>query len=454
MSEHSQEIALLVAFTRDLHLTTHGDLTFTGHGTLTSAFAVSELAAASFAAVGIAVSELIETIADATTPVTVDRNLACAWFGAAVRPVDWQLPSPWDPVAGDYRGLDGWIRLHTNAPHHKAAALGVLGLRASADVSRDEVAAAVESWRTEELETAVVAAGGCAARMHKAEDWARHPQGLSVAAEPIVIWRPGELVGQSAHWTPTAERPLEGLRVLDLTRVLAGPAATRLLAGFGADVLRVDPPDWNEPALVPEMTLGKRAARLDASTAEGIEVLEQLIAGADVIVSGYRPAALDGLVSRERRAELRPGLIEVAIDAYGWSGPWHDRRGFDSIVQMSSGIAAAGMSWTGAGKPTPLPVQALDYATGNLAAAAVLRALIRVRREKTSSSARLSLARVATELLATRGSDGAQAVELPTSRIDTPWGAADLLEPPLQAGDARLAWSTYGRDLGADAPAW
>ncbi|WP_411701348.1 CoA transferase [Conyzicola sp.] len=422
---------------------------FTGESSLRSAFAVSEFAAAAVATAGIAASRL----SDDAAPVTVDRGLAAAWFGAALTPVGWQLPSPWDDLAGDYASADGWIRLHTNAPRHRAAALAVLGTPAD----RSAVEAAVAAWAGDELERAVVSAGGCAAVMRSAEGWARHPQGIAVASEPLVNWTSGGFAAARENWRPTGERPLAGLRVLDLTRVIAGPVATRFLASLGADVLRVDPPDWNEPAIVPEMTLGKRATRIDATTTVGRDALERLVAHCDVLVHGYRPGALDELVSPERRRDLRPGLIEVSLDAYGWRGPWSARRGFDSVVQMSSGIAEAGMGWAGADRPTPLPVQALDHATGYLAAAAALVAIGRMRREGVSSSARLSLARTALELpLSLRHAQGtaAEPVEARPTRIDTPWGPADLLASPLTVGDIAFNYERGPTELGSDEPRW
>lgn len=149
-------------------------------------------------------------------------------------------------MAGDYRTVDGWIRLHTNAPHHRDAALSVL----DAPIEREAVAAAVARWRADDLEGAVVAAGGCAAAMRSPEAWGLHPQGAAVALEPLVAWEIGE-TGPDGLAAARADRPLAGLRVLDLTRILAGPVATRVLAGFGATVLRLDPPGWEEPSLVP-----------------------------------------------------------------------------------------------------------------------------------------------------------------------------------------------------------
>ena len=206
----------------------------------------------------------------------------------------------------------------------------------------------------------------------------------------------------SSGWRPTAGRPLAGVKVLDLTRVLAGPAATRFLAGYGADVLRIDPPDWNEPAIEPEVTLGKRCARLDLRQASDRSRFELLISEADLFIHGYRPEALDALgYGEDIRRALNPSLVDVRLDAYGWSGPWRSRRGFDSLVQMSTGIAAAGRAWCGGDKPVPLPVQALDHATGYLMAAAAVHGLaLRLSRGQ-ATSAGLSLARTAALLMGT-----------------------------------------------------
>jgi crotonobetainyl-CoA:carnitine CoA-transferase CaiB-like acyl-CoA transferase len=232
--------------------------------------------------------------------------------------------------------------------------------------------------------------------------------------------------------------------------VLAGPVATRFLAGLGAEVLRIDPPDWDEPAIVPDTTLGKRTARMNVHDAGGLRKLSELIATADVFVHGYRSDALDRLgLTRERVAELRPGIIDVAIDAYGWTGPWRTRRGFDSLVQMSTGIA-----YNGAEKPTPLPVQALDHATGYLAAAAALEGMRRRRLDGSGWSARLSLARTAAEL-PLHHVPVAPAPVLPTTDLATPWGPARLLRSPLTIGGQPLRWARGPRPLGDEKrPTW
>jgi crotonobetainyl-CoA:carnitine CoA-transferase CaiB-like acyl-CoA transferase len=433
-------------------------IAFAGRATLESSYPVSDMAAASIATAALATAQLATTLGLDLGDPTVDRSLADAWFGPALRPVGWQLPSPWDPIAGDYSTADGWIRLHTNAPHHRAAALRALGLVAREHPSREEVADAVAGWQAGELETVVVEAGGCAAALRSPAAWARHPQGAALAAEPLVHLERTGADDVTTRWAPTAAAPLAGVRVLDLTRVLAGPVATRFLAGLGADVLRIDPPGWDEPALVPEMTLGKRSARLDARDRVGLARLTELLAGADVLVSGYRTDALERLgLGDEARRRIRPGLVDVSLNAYGHTGPWAARRGFDSLVQMSTGIAAAGLRAGTAPTPTPLPVQALDQATGYLVAAAVLAGLARRLHDGRGSRARLSLARTAVELVAARGLDAdtpAPGAVPPRSPLATPWGPAELLDPPLSFTGGGLRWGIPPRPLGSDAPTW
>jgi hypothetical protein len=448
--------AILDAIRHGLGTEATPPVTVTGTGALPSVYPVSDLAAASVAAAGLALAELVGARFDRQPGVTVDRRLAAFWFSRSLHPQGWELPPLWDPVAGDYRTADGWIRLHTNAPHHRDAALAVLGTAPE----REAVAGAVAAWRADDLEAAVVAAGGCAAAMRSAASWAAHPQGASVAQEALVAWEAGG-AGAAGLIEARPDRPLAFLRVLDLTRVLAGPVATRFLAGFGATVLRLDPPGWDEPGVVPETTLGKACARLDLKDPAGRARFEALLATADVLVHGYRPDALARLgLDAEARARLRPGLIDVSLDAYGWTGPWRRRRGYDSLVQMSCGLAEAGMRRAGAYKPVPLPVQALDHATGHLMAAACLHGLTRRLATGRGSTARLSLARTAALLAATPAPRPEEAPPAP-GRADfadvpepTGWGPALRLHPPLALDGVPMRWDRPAGPLGAAAPAW
>jgi hypothetical protein len=170
---------------------------FEGPDSLPSTFAVTAFASAAIGAAALAVSELVAAVADAP-PVIVDCRLASLWFGMSIKPVGWTLPSPWDPIAGDYHAADGWIRLHTNAPRHRTVALHVLNCAAE----RSIVAEAVKPWSAEALETAVVAAGGCAAALRTVAEWEAHPQGRAVFAEPLIAM---EKAGAApSGWRPTA----------------------------------------------------------------------------------------------------------------------------------------------------------------------------------------------------------------------------------------------------------
>ncbi len=463
LPEHSPTTAILTAAARDLGL--NGDwptrMQATGDERFSSGFPVTDLAIASIGAAGLALADLLTVAGGTPAPVVVDRHLASAWFSYSLSPLGWPLPSPWDTIAGDYLTKDGWIKLHTNAPHHRAAALAVLGCAGE----REAVAASVSRWGGNALERAVVQAGGCAARMRSQAEWREHPQGRAVAAEPLIaLSHTGPVSGSTVSgrtWRPNPARPLRGIRVLDLTRVLAGPVATRLLAGLGADVLRIDPPGWDEPGIVPDVTLGKRCARLDLRGGEGRARFEQLLAGADILVHGYRPGALDGLgLGEAARRALNSELIEVSLCAWGWSGPWCGRRGFDSLVQMSTGIADSGMRWKGAERPVPLPVQALDHATGYFMAAAALRGLALRLREGKAITARVSLARTAAALAGCgenatgpaftgmREADYDQKIE------QTPWGAARRLHSPVTVGGIALHWDRPAAQLGSAQALW
>ncbi|WPN22574.1 CoA transferase [Pseudomonas marginalis] len=434
----------------------HTPLTLTEAGALPSTFAVTDLACASIGAAGQAVAQLIQQQTGRLPGVSVDRRLASFWFSSSIRPVGWKTPPLWDPVAGDYASADGWIRLHTNAPHHRAAAERVLGKAAD----RSEMAAYVAKWKAAELEQAIVDEGGCAAQMRSWQAWQSHPQGLAVNAEALVQRQTYQTTPDKA-WLGSVARPLAGLKVLDLTRVLAGPVASRFLAGLGADVLRIDSPSWNEPGVVPEMTLGKRCARLDLKSAEGRRIFASLLQDTDILFHGYRADALEQLgYTASALQTLAPGLIDVSLNAYGWSGPWRNRRGFDSLVQMSSGIAAAGMAWKQADKPVPLPLQALDHATGYLMAASALQALSERLKSGRGGSARLSLARTAKLLV-----EAGQVPEQPALRAEeasdqglvveqTAWGPAHRLLAPVTISGTPLQWDLAAGELGSHRAQW
>ncbi|WP_312837102.1 CoA transferase [Pantoea sp.] len=418
-----------------------------------SAFAVSELASTSIGLAAQAAADLIASPA----PVSVNMRLASRWFQHSFRPRNRAMPALWDAFAGDYAAADGWIRLHTNAPHHRAAMERVLGQHAD----RAALSRSVARWNKADLEQHLIDAGGCAAAMRSEAEWRQHPQGVAVAQAPLIaaIARPQ---GPPPDWRFPRARPLSGIKVLDLTRIIAGPVATRFLASLGATVLRLDPPGWEEPTLEEEMTSGKRCARLDLKSAEGREAFRRLLQQTDVLVHGYRADALEKLgFDAETRQSLAPGLVDVSLNAWGWQGPWRNRRGFDSLVQMGCGIAHQGMVWQGASTPTPLPVQALDHATGYLMAAAVLEGLRQRRQHLTGWHAQLSLARTALLLQQHPYAADARQTGIQPAPHDflapmeiTPWGIGERLRAAAYLPGTALVCASAASPLGSSAPRW
>ena len=442
-----------------------GPLEVTGpRAVLPSVFDVTGLATAS---VGIATAAVAGFVAARTGVVapnaSVDTRAASAAFIGELlfAPRGWERPAIFDPVAGDYLAADGWIRLHTNYAAHRSAALAALGLPDDASTDRDAVAAVVRRLPAAELEEAVVDRGGAAAAMHDATTWRAHPHGAASADEPAVRVHPAAVADLPPRLATAGARPLGGVRVLDLTRVIAGPVCTRFLAAHGAAVLRLDPPGFAEvAAIVPVVTPGKRCATLDLAAAGDRDRFADLVADADVVVHGLRPGAMEGLGfgPAELRA-INPGIVTARLDAYGWCGPWAPRRGFDSLVQMSCGIAATGAAAAGIERPVPLPAQALDHGTGYLLAAAVVRAL--TIRLATGRPADITASLLGTaNLLQTRPVDGGLAAPRPewTERdlvdVVTAWGPAGAVP---SAGDVAGWPASYGvpaGPLGRDAPAW
>ncbi|TVT06368.1 CoA transferase [Amycolatopsis bartoniae] len=402
-------------------------------------FRVTEAAAQSVAAATLAAAELVRLKGIDPGEVSVDRRHAAAVFRSEryVR-VDGEPPAAlWEPLSGDYRAADGWVRLHCNYPHHAEAACRALGTR--------DLAAAVATRTAWDVQEAVVAAGGAAAAMRRPDEWLASPQGQAVAAAPLVEW---DFLGAApVRELSTSDRPLGGVRVLELTHVIAGPAAGRVLAAHGAEVLHISAA--HQPVLRPlvvDLGMGKRSAHVDLRTAEGRDTLWRLVSEADVFLQSYRPDALARLgFSAERLARARPGIVVAELDAYGWRGPWAGRRGFDSLVQMASGIAAGE-------EPRPLPAQALDHGTGWLTAAAIMTALRRGATEGGSRRVRLSLARTG-HWLDSLGREEGAVDELDPSDLlvetDSPWGRiTHVLMPgaPLGMAGSRLP--------GMDRPDW
>ncbi|HEY4803953.1 MAG TPA: CoA transferase, partial [Paraburkholderia sp.] len=423
---------------------------------LPSVFRVGSLAAASIGVAGLAAARLHELRTGRAQRVAIDVRRALAAFRSERHlSVDGQPPTELrHPVTGHFPTGDGrWIQLHANFPHHLAGILRVL----QCANDRDAVARAILGWEGAALDDALAQAGLCAALVRAPREWAAHEQAKAVASLPLFeIERIGDASAEAPRagsGAGTGARPLEGVRVLDLTRIIAGPVAGRTLGQHGADVLLINGPHLpNIAPLVIDNGRSKRSATLDLRDEAACEQLRALVRDADVFVQGYRPGALAARgFAPEALAQLRPGIVCVSISAYGHRGPWRERRGFDSLVQSASGIVwtesvAAAKSGRGASNDAdappfaavrPLPCQALDHATGYLAAFGAMVALARRLREGGSWHVRLSLAQTG-RWLQTMGTleDGQHAPEVTAADIadcleemDSPFGRVRAVAP-------------------------
>jgi len=363
---------------------------------LPSSFAVSTAAQVSTAAAALAATEIGRLRNGLVQDVAVDMRHAalecCAFFT-----VDGKRLEAWDKLAGLYRCGDGWVRVHTNFAHHRDGVLRLLGLPEGAETTRAAVTEALAPWSALAFEQAASDAGMVVAALRRFDEWDAHPQSAAIAARPLVaIERIGDAGPLAWAALPRESRPLEGLRVLDLTRILAGPVGTRALAGYGADVLMVNGPHLPNVDAIIDTSRGKRSALADLRTSDGRAALFAALREAHVFVQGYRPGSLAQLgLDADTLARQRPGLVQVSLSAYGDIGPWGSKRGFDSLVQTATGFNHAEAEAAGASEPKALPMQILDMATGMLIAWGAQTALARQRSEGGSWHVKVSLARTA-----------------------------------------------------------
>ena len=367
-------------------------IAFTGaEPVLPSSFAVGTAAQATIGAAALAAGEIWRQRSGRRQHVGVAmRDAAIEFRSERYLRVDHEPYAEYhDPIAGLYRCGDGrWARLHTNLPHHCAGLLKLLG------VPHDKAAVqrALDGMRAEDLETAAAEAGLVVTACRSFAEWDAHPQGQAVAKLPLFQIEPiGEAPPQPL---PPADRPLAGVKVLDLTRIIAGPVCGRTLAAHGADVLLITAAHLpSMHPLVMDTGRGKLSASLDLREASARETLKGLLRETDVLVQGYRPGAIASYgFGPEEAAKIRPGIVYVSLSAYGHDGPWAKRRGFDSLVQTASGLNAAEAEAFGQNEPRALPCQVLDHATGYLLAFAAMAALTRRAKRGGSWHVRCSLA--------------------------------------------------------------
>lgn len=433
---------------------------------LPTPFRIGETSAATLAAVGLAAGDLWKLRTGRTQHVAIDSRQATASLRSGhYLTIDGTYVSPApNAVMGTYPAKNGrWSYLHCNFPNHRAAALKVLGV----PEDREAVRKAVAQWDALELEEAIIAAKGAGGMVRTMQEWAQHPQGIAVATLPLMeIIRIGD---SPAEPLPAGDRPLSGIRVLDLTRVIAGPTCGRTLAEHGADVLKISA--GHLPSLGRQeydTGHGKLSAHLDLRDEQQKETLRGLAREADVFSQGYRPGTLAGRgFSPEALVELRPGMVVVSLCAFSHVGPWASRRGFDTVIQTVSGITSRqGEVFPGAAPgPQFYPVSAIDFLTGYLMAFGTMVALGRRAREGGSWHVRISLAQVG-RWLVSRG-------EVPVAELknvakdftpaelerwsitsNTPVGRLQHLAPALRMSETPPRWARTMVPLGYNQPVW
>lgn len=359
---------------------------------LPSSFAVGTAAQATIAAAALAACELGHVRGADRQRVEVDMLDAAIECTGAFR-LDGRVPELWDPFSGLYECKDGWVRVHANFRHHRDGALRVLGLD-PAGATREQAQQALMAWNAVAFETAMADANLVATALRTFEQWDATEQSRAIAGEPLfTITRIADAAPLELASLTNDQRPLEGVRVLDLTRILAGPVGGRALASYGADVMLVNSPQLPNIEAIADTSRGKRSAHVDLRSAEGRAAMDLLVDGAHVFIQGYRPGGLGELGFGPREvAARRPGIVYVSLSAYGPQGPWAKRRGFDSLVQTATGFNHAEGEAAGEGKPRALPMQILDEATGFLIAMAACAALRRQQLQGGSWHVQVSLA--------------------------------------------------------------
>jgi crotonobetainyl-CoA:carnitine CoA-transferase CaiB-like acyl-CoA transferase len=422
-------------------------------------FKIGTAASTVIAAAGLAAADLWRLRTGRAQSVTVDSRAAVAAFRSErYLRVNGAPASRRDPLFGFYQARDGrWIQIHSNMPHHRDGALTLLGCEGT----REAVAAAVASWTAAALEDALAAAGLPTGMVRSREEWQAHPQGRAVAALPLLeIARIGEAPPEPVGVGP---RPLSAVRVLDLTRVIAGPVCGRTLAAFGADVMLVTAPHLpNLPDLMIDTGLGKLSTSLDLRQADDADRLRALVRGCDVFCQSYRPGALAGLgFAPEDLARLRPGIVCVTLSAFGHTGPWCARRGFETLIQSVSGMAHEHGLALGLDRPHHLPAQVVDHGTGYLAAFGALVALARRARDGGSYLVRVSLAQTGRWVDSLGRVDGRHVPELAfedvqdlIGEMDSAFGPLHHVRPAAWLSETPVFWSRPPAPLGTHEPAW
>lgn len=438
-----------------------------------SSFKIGHLAQSSIALSGLAAA-LVHSRRNATTipRVFVNRKHAIAEFRSeALYLLNGQKPElPWGSIGGLHKTSDGYVRCHDSFPNHRNAALKLLGCSTTA--SRTQVAEKIRSWKSADLENAAVNNKAVIFAMRSYVDWDVTSQAQAVQEFPITITKVKDgIPGFPSHFSNDQSKCLRGLRVLEMSRVIAAPVAGKTLAAHGADVLWITSPNLPDlPDLDKDIGRGKRTAQLDLNRAEDMKRLRKLLQEADVFLQSYRPGSLNekGLAIKDllRERNGKP-LVCASLSAWGTSGPWSNRRGFDSIVQTASGMNVSEALHQGTGEDArPMPCQALDHGAGYFLASVILTALYRQATEGGSYQVDVSLAGVMKYLRNLGQYEGDSGFncsmyktfeEVPlefTEDRDCAFGRLSSIKHSVHIDGLEVGWEHMPKPLGSDEAIW
>jgi crotonobetainyl-CoA:carnitine CoA-transferase CaiB-like acyl-CoA transferase len=424
-----------------------------------STFAIGAAAQSTIAAAALAACEFAHARGARRQRICVDMTHAAAectgWFT-----LDGKPPETWGAFSGLYRCADGWVRIHANFEHHQNGALRVLGLD-PATATRADAECALLNWRAGDFENACAERGLVVTMLRSFAQWDATPQAQAIAAQPLMtITRIGDAPPRALPPLSADARPLDGVRVLDFTRILAGPVGGRALAAFGADVMLVNSPHLPNISAIADTSRGKRSAHLDLNRDDDRATLWRLIDQAQVFSQGYRPGGMASLgFGPHELAARRPGIVYASLTAYGTRGPWAARRGFDSLVQTAMGFNDAEGHAAGDGKPRPLPMQMLDMASGFLMTFGVSAALRNQAREGGSWHVEVSLAQTGHWLRGLgRIEHGLRAakpeIEPFTRRYESGFGVLTAITPSAQFERTPAHYARPSVPPGTSEPRW
>jgi crotonobetainyl-CoA:carnitine CoA-transferase CaiB-like acyl-CoA transferase len=430
-----------------------------------SLFKIGAAGAAAISASGLAAADLWNMRTGRRQGVSIDRRQAAAGMrsGNYLKLNGIAIPEKYNAIMGTYRTRDGrWAYIHTNFPQQRAAALRVLGC----EENRDAVVRAFHNWNALDFEEALLAAKGVGGAVRTMAEWQAHPQAAAIAELPLIdIIRIGDSAPEPLRG---GTRPLSNVRAIDVTRLIAGPSCARTLAEHGADVMKISArhlPDFGVQEF--DVGHGKLSAYVDLRDAAEAETLRNLVRESDIFLQSYRPGALSGLgFAPEDLVSIRPGLIYVSLSAFGHVGPWNTRRGYDTVIQAMSGMAARQSELDGVdARPRFNPAPAIDYCTGYILAAGAMAALRRRAEEGGSWLVRMSLAQVGRWLVAQGEVDPDILADIPKdfpneelngwlTATQAPQGLLEHLRPVVRMSETPPFWNRPAVPLGYHRPQW